>query len=146
MRLEDEGGSSAPQIVEFLVERKVEVVVEDHHCPMVDGKPAEAALELVAIDDRAQVLPGRRVGRQDVEVGRPLPGPASLGVAGAHEEPVRPGVKARRVAEPRKVLPDGEQRVGREAALALGFTGPMLRGSGVNVGHFRPSIHVTLWS
>ena len=25
-------------------------------------------------------------------------------------------------------------------------TQAMLRGSGVNVGHFRPSIHVTLWS
>jgi hypothetical protein len=22
----------------------------------------------------------------------------------------------------------------------------MLRGSGVNVGHFKPSIHITLWS
>ena len=43
-------------------------------------------------------------------VGRPLPGPASLGVAGAHEEPVRPGVKVRRVAELGKVLPDAQQR------------------------------------
>jgi hypothetical protein len=25
-------------------------------------------------------------------------------------------------------------------------TQAMLRGSGVNLGHFRPSIHVTLWS
>ena len=40
-----------------------------------------------------------------------MTGPACLGVAGAHEEPVRPGVKARRVAELRKVPPDGEQRL-----------------------------------
>ena len=40
-----------------------------------------------------------------------MPGPAGLGVAGAHEEPVRPGVKARRVAELGKVPPDGEQRL-----------------------------------
>ena len=37
--------------------------------------------------------------------------PASLGVAGAHEEPVRPGVEARRVAKLREVTPDGEQRL-----------------------------------
>jgi hypothetical protein len=35
----------------------------------------------------------------------------ALGVAGAHEEPIRPGVEARRVAELRKVPPDGEQRL-----------------------------------
>jgi len=87
---------------------------------MVDRKPAEPALELVAIDDRAQILPGRRIGRQDVEVGRPLPGPASLGVAGADEEPVRPGVKARRVAELRKVPPDGEQRLLRRVLGEVG--------------------------
>ena len=40
-----------------------------------------------------------------------MTGPAGLGVAGAHEEPVRPGVKARRVAELRKVPPDGQQRL-----------------------------------
>ena len=38
-------------------------------------------------------------------------GPATFGVAGAHEEPVRPGVKARRVAKSRKVSPDAEQRL-----------------------------------
>ncbi len=38
------------------LERQVEVVVQDHHRAMVDGEPAEAALELVAIDDRAQVV------------------------------------------------------------------------------------------
>jgi hypothetical protein len=36
------------------VERQVEVV-RDHHRAMVDGEPAEAAFELVAVDDRAQV-------------------------------------------------------------------------------------------
>ena len=95
-----------------LVERHVQVVVEDHHGPMVDGEPPEAALELVAIDDRTQALRHRRlVGRQEADVRRPAAGPASLGVAGAHEEPVRPGIEASRVAELRKVLPDGEQRL-----------------------------------
>ena len=79
---------------------------------MVDGQAPEAALELVAIDDRARVVRRRRlIGRQETEVGRPAAGPAGLGVAGAHEEPVRPGVKARRVAELGKVPPDGQQRL-----------------------------------
>ena len=107
----DRPGGDAERLGD-LVERHVEVVVQDHHRAMVDGEPPEAALELVAIDDRAQALRHRRlVGRQEADVRRPAARPASLGVAGAHEEPVRPGVEARRVAESRKVPPDGEQRL-----------------------------------
>ncbi len=40
-----------------------------------------------------------------------MPRPATLRVAGAHEEPVRPGIKARWVAELRQVLPDAQQRL-----------------------------------
>ena len=95
--------------------------MQDHHRAMVDGKAAEAALELVAIDDRAQsVARDRLVDRQHVEVRRPVPGPAALGVAGAHEEPIRPGVKARRVAELRKVPPDGQQRLLRRVLGEIG--------------------------
>ena len=78
---------------------------------MVEGQPAEAAFQLVTIDDRAHVLLGRPIGRQEMDIRRPLADPASLGVAGAHEEPVRPGVKARRVAKLGKVAPDGQQRL-----------------------------------
>ncbi len=45
------------------------------------------------------------------ETRRPLAGPATLGVTGTHEEPVRPGVEARRVAELGEVSPDGQQRL-----------------------------------
>ena len=86
--------------------------MQHHDRAMVDGEAAEAALELVAIGDRGQALrPRRLIGRQEAKGRRPLAGPASLGVAGAHEEPVRPGVKARRVAELRKVSPDAQQRL-----------------------------------
>jgi hypothetical protein len=37
--------------------------VQDHYRAMVDGQTAEAALELVAIDDRAQAIPDRRLAR-----------------------------------------------------------------------------------
>ena len=40
-----------------LVERQVQVVVQDHHRPMIDGQPPEAALELVAIDDLVEGRP-----------------------------------------------------------------------------------------
>ena len=93
-------------------ERQVEVVVQNHHRSMVDGEPPEAALELVAIDDQAQAIRGHRlIGRQQAEVRRPATSPASLGVTGAHEEAVRPGLKACRVAELRKVPPDAQQRL-----------------------------------
>ena len=60
------------------------------------------------------------VGRQRVQVRRPVALASALGVAGAHEEPVRPGVKARRVAEVRKVPPDGEQRLLRRVLGEVG--------------------------
>ncbi|KRT64216.1 MAG: hypothetical protein XU10_C0004G0122 [Chloroflexi bacterium CSP1-4] len=37
------------------VERQVEVAVQDDHRAMIDGEPAAAALELVAVEDRARV-------------------------------------------------------------------------------------------
>jgi hypothetical protein len=37
--------------------------------------------------------------------------PAAFGVAGAHDNPVRPGIEARQVAELRKVSPDAHQRL-----------------------------------
>ena len=59
-------------------------MVEDHHRAMVDGQASEPALELVAIDDRAQALRPRLLfDRQEMEVGCPRPDPATLCVAGA---------------------------------------------------------------
>ena len=37
--------------------------------------------------------------------------PAALGVAGAHEHPVRPGIEACQVAQLGKVSPDAHQRL-----------------------------------
>ena len=56
---------------------------------MVDGQAPEPALELVAVDDRAQALrPRRFLDRKEMEAGCPRPDPATLCVAGAQEEPV----------------------------------------------------------
>ena len=95
-----------------LVQRQVEVVVQHHHRAMIDGKPPEATFQLVAVRDGRDPVPNRLIGRQQAELRRhPAALPTPLGVAGAHEEAVRPGVKARRVAQLRKVPPDGEQRL-----------------------------------
>ena len=86
--------------------------MQDHHRTVVDGEPPERPLQLVAIDDLAGAIRLHRlIGGKQAHVGRPVAGPACLGVAGAHEEPVRPGVEARRVAELRKIPPDGQQRL-----------------------------------
>jgi Protein of unknown function (DUF2630) len=96
-------------------------VVQDHYRAMVDGKPPKAALELIPIVDRAHAIRRcRLVSRQQSEVRRPLAGPTSLGIAGAYEEPVRPGVKARRIAKLGKVPPDSQQRLLRGVLGELG--------------------------
>ena len=79
---------------------------------MFQGEAAEGALELIAVDDRAQAIDRHRfVNRQQPQIRRPTAGPPALGIAGAHEEPIGPGLEAGRVAELGKVLPDAEQRL-----------------------------------
>jgi hypothetical protein len=102
--------------------------MKDHYRTVIDGKSPETALELVPIEDRAQAVRHvRLIGRQQSDVRRPVTCPASLGVAGAHEEPVRPGVKARRVAELRQVPPDGQQRLLRRILGKIGVAQNSLR-------------------
>ena len=95
-----------------LVERLVQVVVEDHHGPVIEGQLPEGAFELVAIDDRADAVGHHRfVNRQQSNVRRPTTGFSALGIAGADEKPIRPSLEAGRVAQFGKVLPDTEQRL-----------------------------------
>ncbi len=104
-----------------LVERHVEVVVQDHHRTMVDGETPKASLELIAMSDQVEPIGRNRfVNRQQPKVGAPAVCLPALGVAGAHEESIRPGVEARRVAELRKVLPDVQQRLLRRVLGEVG--------------------------
>jgi hypothetical protein len=62
--------------------------------------------------NRAQALARQRLVRmKHMEVRCPAAVSLALGVAGAHEEPVRPGLKAGRVAQLRKISPDRQQRL-----------------------------------
>ena len=47
---------------------KTQVMVEDDHDPMVDRKPPEALLQLVAIDDHLDVVAGGRLGVADLTI------------------------------------------------------------------------------
>ena len=94
------------------VERDVGVVMEDQHGPVIHRQAADRRLELVTVTTASSPPDADRlVSRQDPQVRRPRAGPTPLRVAGADEESVRPGVKARRVAELRKVPPDRDQRL-----------------------------------
>src|SRR4029079_7737999 len=75
-------------------------------------KVAEPSFELIAIDDRAQVVSSDRlVGWEQPQIRRPAPLLPALAVAGTNEEPVRPSLGAGGVAKLREVLPDGHQRL-----------------------------------
>jgi hypothetical protein len=87
-------------------------MVQDHHRSMVEGEASEATIELVAIDDRAQLIGRHRLtSREETDVRRPTTSLGGLRVTGAHEEAVRPGIEACRVAKLRKVPPDAQQRL-----------------------------------
>ena len=87
-------------------------MVKHHYRAMVNRETAKAALELIAIDYESKVVrPHRLVSRQEAEIGCPAALLFRLGVAGANEEAIRPGVEARGVAKLRKVLPDAQQRL-----------------------------------
>ena len=74
---------------------------------MVHREASEAALELVAVDDRAELVArSRLVGRALLDGWHPPGCLAVLGVAGSHQQRVRPGVIAIGVPQPGQVAPD----------------------------------------
>ena len=87
-------------------------MAEHHDRPVIDRELAEATLQLIPIIDKSECVPGRRlVSCKHAEIHRPTSVLSALRVASADEESIRPGVKARRIAKVRKVLPDAEQRL-----------------------------------
>jgi hypothetical protein len=78
-----------PEDIGDAVERQIQVVVKYHDRAVVDGQPSEAVLELVTVDDRAQVGVGSLlIDRQEPEIRNPASLFTTLGVAGTNEEPV----------------------------------------------------------
>ena len=106
------------QDVGDLGQRQAVEVLEDEDRALVGGQPAEAALELVAVGDPAEgvrLVPADRVGvgvvgeQPDDRPAAPLA--AGLRDAGPNDDPVGPGVEAVRVAQPRQLVPDRDQRL-----------------------------------
>jgi hypothetical protein len=82
-------------------------VVQHQYQSVFQGEPSKSSFELIAVDDGVRVIRRHRfVNRQQAEVGRPEATTVPLGVAGAHEEPIRPGLKSGRIAQLGKVSPD----------------------------------------
>ncbi len=102
--------------------------MQHDHRAVVDGKSSEAALKLVAVGHCAGSIGlDRSIRWEQTHVRGPATLLPALGVAGAHEEPVRPGVEARRVAKLRKISPDGEQRLLRRVLGELDVTQNSMR-------------------
>ena len=86
--------------------------MQDDHRSVIDRKATKATLQLVPIGDgTGAVRLNRSIRLKQAHVRGPCSGSAALGVAGAHEEPIRPGIEACRVAKLREVSPDGQQRL-----------------------------------
>ena len=58
-----------PQRGSHLLDRQVEVVVQDDDGALIDRQLAEAALELIAIVDQTEPATGRSIDRQEPDVG-----------------------------------------------------------------------------
>jgi hypothetical protein len=84
-------------------------VVEDDDCAVVNGQGSEGSLQLVAVGYAGDRIIGRPIGLDQAKARRPVAHPASLRMAGAHEQLVRPCFEASRVSELRKALPDPQQ-------------------------------------
>jgi LysR family transcriptional regulator, low CO2-responsive transcriptional regulator len=119
-----------------------------------DGLVAETLRRLAVPEDRMRIFQSQAAAMEEARRHRGI----ALAVSFAAADDVRSGrlvvlngpgttVRGRWVA----YTPPPHSRTPVTAELMRFITTPratqaMLRGSGVNLGHFRPSIHVTLWS
>ena len=90
-----------------LVERKAQVVVEDHDGAVVEPSRWRKPRSSWSRSRMAARLVGGTLlaDRPHGETGHPATGSAGLETAGVHDQPVRPGLEARRVAELRQIAP-----------------------------------------
>ena len=76
--------------------------MEDQDGPLLRRESPEAAVELVAIVDRQELVGGRRFVRlEQDDIGREPPSTPGLGVAGVDEDPMEPRLEPFEVAQGR---------------------------------------------
>src|SRR3954452_6223445 len=95
--------------------------MEDHDRPVLDGQPTKPSLQLVAVPDPGEVVDGRTFDWQDPKVRRPTPVRTPLGIAGADEDAIRPRLEPLRIAKPRQLAPDLEERLLRRVFGEVGL-------------------------
>lgn len=91
--------------------------MEDEDRSLLEGKPSQGSLELVAIIDREDLAGiGRTIDRENANLDEPTTAAPGLGVAGIGENPVEPRFEAIRIAERPKV-PPGDDQCGLDSVL-----------------------------
>ena len=81
--------------------------MENEDGPLLRRKPPEATVQLVAIVDPEKLVDGGRCVRlEQDDIGREVPAPSRLGVAGVDEDPVEPCLEPIEVAQGGEVPPD----------------------------------------
>ena len=88
----------------------VQVVVQDHHGPLVSREPHECPVQLVAVGDRHRAVRHPSIQVEQVHVRWMAPS-AQLVAAGVDEHAVGPTIETIHVTQPGKLLPDLHKRV-----------------------------------
>ena len=88
------------------------VVAQDDDGSMLEREPAERALELVSVEQRAGLVHDPGVTSTEDPDGRsPSARLPSFVVAGTDEQPIRPGLEALRITQLGQSLPDVQERL-----------------------------------
>ena len=95
-----------------LARRQAEIVGQDECRPLLDRKLQEGALQLVPIDEPAEmVLDPRLVDGEHGDLVWPPPEAPHLVLAGVDEEPMQPGVEPLRIAQAAQLMPGADERL-----------------------------------
>jgi hypothetical protein len=87
-------------------------VAQHEEGPLLDRETAEAALELIPVDDLTELVAcARDLDRKDPEVEDAIALTFGIRKAGAHDQAMEPGIEPVRVAKAGKVTPGGHERV-----------------------------------
>lgn len=106
------GANGSPHRGGGLHGRLSQVVHQYDHRPMLNAELAERTIELILHGDaRGRIWNLWTVVGQELQVAAVMALATRLGVAGVHEKPIRPRLKALGIPEARQVAPRVEQRI-----------------------------------
>jgi len=107
-----DGSGRDPEDRRDLRSRQADVMGEDEHRPVLDGKGKEGAFDLVLVDQRRDVVGRvRAIQREGWDDYGPPARPADLIATGPNEEAVEPGIEPLRFAQGAEVPPGPDERL-----------------------------------